>query len=499
MKISNRRDALRSLAALPAALAVACSRSPFSSNGSRAPGIRLVKSSELSELERKFGIGPDMSAPETSSQFVKVRPDVHLVEEGPRAVRAITQSGLGWILDPGMTGAIQVGSMLLVTNRCAGRVLATRPVGGQIEVILGPAELGDYIESCNISLQQPIDLDSALRHEAPDYPGAVTRMGGDGARQASWWNDEPRILPAVYHPHLAGGQFHDAQFIGDHVAPDPRFDTHPFANSQGIGVRISPRNPDLAMEGEARIALESPQLDFALKMDGRKVMTATVSLQGGAGLILGFDASNTVGVNNNVRLRYFLPVELSVPISGFKLPFAATMSQILGIQTAFASKGSVAARGEYAFRGGIEMGFSLGGGFNVGAPTSFSIRDSLVKSVSGVAMAPVGLILSHRARAIVGIGAFGFVTGPYATLTSTAAVTHAGAGNMAAPCRQATLSISMAGGVGYSIPESVANVINTVLSIFHVKGIKSEGGFQSEPRRIINTTEYYPPLNMCKA
>jgi hypothetical protein len=66
-------------------------------------------------------------------------------------------------------------------------------------------------------------------------------------------------------------------------------------------------------------------------------------------------------------------------------------------------------------------------------------------------------------------------------------------------CREATFRMTIHGGVGYSIPRSVANAINLVLGLFHVKGIPAEGGFQSDDESIVSATEHYPDLKACRS
>jgi hypothetical protein len=286
------------------------------------------------------------------------------------------------------------------------------------------------------------------------------------------------------------------------VPQDARFKVEPFLDLTSLGVQITSYNDVIKMLGDVRLRFSAPTLSFDLKIDDSKLITTSVRLSGSAALMVTFRAHSNRGVHGNVRTRYFIPVDCMFPISALRklpFPFATTMRHMFMLQTAFSSKGNVDAVGQYGMEGSLEMSFG-GGGIQFGAPTGFSVQRSLAKSTSGVTMGPAGLILTHQVRAIVGIGAFGFVTGPYVGVTSTAAVTKgSSADTMREQCREATLRMSIHAGVGYQIPQSVAGAINSVLSLFHIKGIAAEGGFQTPSQDLISKTDHYPDVKSCRA
>ncbi len=498
----NRRDALKGGAAFSSILLAACSgrdgTATSDDEGTLGPD-------DLTPLERKFGLGPG-KLERDGDNYMKVRSDLHLVEAGPAAIRSVSSDGLAWMLDPRITGPIEVGRVMFVTNRCAGRVLATRPAGDQVEVVFGPAELTDYIEEAKISTEHPIDFSSPVVYEAPDYPGAVTRVGG--APPPAAMNDAgPRASHAIYRDDHDTGQFlpvQDAQTAQDDpsVAADPQFKVTPFYDLTTLGVQIRSTNNTIEMVGDARLRFSGAKITFDLLIESKKLITALVRVHGTAALLINFSTHSNHGVNGNIRTRHYVPYDCQFPIAALrklKLPFATTIRNVFMLQTAFSSKGDVNASGQYAMEGGLEISFG-GGGLEVGAPTNFAVQRSLAKSVAGVTMGPAGLILTHQIRAIAGIGAFGFVTGPYVGVTSTAAVTKASSGGMTSEqCRETTFRMSIHGGIGYQIPESVVNVINKVLGIFHIKGIPSSGGISTPDKGLISTTEHYPSLEACRA
>jgi hypothetical protein len=80
---------------------------------------------------------------------------------------------------------------------------------------------------------------------------------------------------------------------------------------------------------------------------------------------------------------------------------------------------------------------------------------------------------------MVGIGAFGFVTGPYMRYTASVGISRGSdvAGALVAPtCRGALLNVDLQIGVGYSIPNAVKNVVNFILTAFNLPEIQGTGG-----------------------
>ncbi len=266
------------------------------------------------------------------------------------------------------------------------------------------------------------------------------------------------------------------------------FRCFPVVGSDGIGVHMSTDAGGVRMSGDVRLRLASPSLDFRLKIEKGKIQSALVRLDGAAGLLLKFEAGSEKGFKANVNERIVLPVDFSLPITGMAVPFAVTVRQQFIIKTAFSGTSGLSATGDYSFSGSFEAGYQ-NGSFKVSGPTGFSAKESLLKSASGVALAPIGLVLSHQTRVIVGIGAFGFVTGPFFGFNSSVGVSQSGATSaMLLNCKQATLTVSLVAGVGYSIPQPVTNAINFILRKLNLSEIKGYGGLDTPAVTLINST-----------
>jgi hypothetical protein len=148
------------------------------------------------------------------------------------------------------------------------------------------------------------------------------------------------------------------------------------------------------------------------------------------------------------------------------------------VQTMFTAKTStLLAKGEYGFNGVWSAGYS-NGSWTVSGPAAFAPKWTLADSMGGASLGVNGLVFGYGARVIVGIGAYGFVTGPFAGVTTIVGLTRGSdlSIGMAPVCRSSILDMSMKVGVGWSIPHPVAGVINFIFRQLHIKEIDESGG-----------------------
>jgi len=486
-------------------------------SGTSGPGSssrrepRIAAAADLTEAERAWGVAP------VPSPSVTYQPDVVMVGGGPAAVRGMSPDGLTWTLDGGAerAGEIVPGKIVFVTGRVVGRVLGVTRQSGTVAVVLGPVELTDVIKEAAISVRQPVDFSKALVYTQNDPVGAstpvdpiaqATEPGPAGARPvlASYpardgpWPPDGAIVssPVVVYGEPQGGYVRTQS--GQPVTVR-KFTVYPVMGSDGIGLHMSSDADGIRLTGDVRLRLAQPTLNFDLDIKGGKIRKALVRLDGAAGLLLKFEAGSEKGFSANVNERIVVPVDFSLPITGLSVPFAVTVRQQFIIKTAFSGTTGLKATGDYSFGGSFSAGYQ-NGKFEIGGPTGFSVKESLLKSASGVSLAPIGLVLAHQTRVIVGIGAFGFVTGPFFGFNSSVGVSQTGATSaMLLNCKQATLTVGLVAGIGYSMPQPVTNVINFFLRKLNLGEIKSYGGIDSTPLEIIKSTGTEPPTKACGA
>jgi hypothetical protein len=473
---------------------------------------RIVRLDELTEAEKRYG---QSAKPSTA---VTYQPDVVMPPAGAEAIRGVSPDGLVWTIDPSSKAAeaIQPGKVLVLTSRAAGRVLGVQKTAGGLQVVLGPVEITEVVREGRFSLKQPLDLDHALSFNVPEVfdpvvpvPPIVTSLADQSFPSfAALPSCDSRshsggtIRLAAYQPGCTPGgvAFHQ---IGLNQGMVHRFTMTPIVGAKGIGVRIASDQSGVHFLGEAVLYLQTPSLYFDLDIKEGKIVLCEVQLEGVGGLLMTFEAASPTPRSANISETRFAPVDFSIPVAGMGVPFAVNVRQKFRLQSAFTSTGTIKARAYYTLKGGLRAGYR-DGKWSMGGPTGVKpveSLDHLLFSTQGMALGVTGMVMTHHASVMVGIGAFGFLTGPYGYLNSSVTVTRGSdAGILRGPtaCKQATLSMGVGAGVGYMIPEPVTGAINSMLRALNVREeIKSSGGLETKPVIIVDIGRYHPSLQAC--
>jgi hypothetical protein len=452
----------------------------------RSREVHQIKRSEMTAAEVKYGIAPEPDA------SVEYQPAVVLVGGGADAIRALSSTGMTWTIDARAPHAADVveGKIMFLTNRAVGRVLAVRKDGNNLAVTVGPVLITDVIRKAHIDINMPIDLREAIAYTAPELPGqaipsapmADARPAGAVLTTVGYTTQAP---PAAVPP------------VPD-VSNLVNFKLAPQVDESGIGLRATSDGGGLKVDVQTLLHLNNPQLVAKLDIDDDGgLQEATLGLSGAAGLTIKFQVGTDVGLKANVHGRLQPDTDYSLPIGAVGgVPLALTIRQQMIIKTALGVRNStLTAVGDYTFGGEFKIGYA-GKKWGLFGPTGFSARQSMLQSAGGISIAASGLDLSHQVKAVFGVGAFGFATGPYFGFNSTVGI-FKGSDLGMVPCKEATLIVGMSGGIGYLIPRPVTDAINFVLGALHIKyRVDSEGGLSSEPITIINSTG---TLKGCKA
>jgi hypothetical protein len=114
------------------------------------------------------------AAPRDPAGFT-YQPDVVVVDGGPEAVRSVSADGLVWTVDGKASGldGLDVGEVMFLTSRAAGRVAAKEPAGDDVAITLAPVQLNEIIRDGHIKVDTTIDSEAVLLQEIPGLPGAL--------------------------------------------------------------------------------------------------------------------------------------------------------------------------------------------------------------------------------------------------------------------------------------------------------------------------------------
>jgi hypothetical protein len=503
----------------------------------------------LSQTELQFGRAPQRTPD------VTYKDDVLIMEHGDTALRSMSRDSLTWHFDANAPGVdqIQVDKIIFATERCVGRVLGVQRNGNDVAVQLGPVQITDVIKKGHFAYNQPVDLDSLIATPAPSMPWIANldeeTPGMDINRDhlmsvtyavvssdGTWRpfrdqrvNGKGRLVDTVVHTHnhfgrpmavpsagwsyvrtSASQQLPSAGILPPNIPnPAANFPAPPASVGNlpdvdingmnlspcirgcgGIGLKLGYDKNGIKVVAWVVFHLNNPSLRFNLDFsDG--VKTAAIELSGAAGFSYHFETASTQQFNGNISQLGTLPIDLNIPIGGFGVPIALHLIQSLTLKTGFSARTSLLSEnGDYTAKGSIQIGYidgSWGGG-----PPLMSINKNIANGVSGISVGINSLVFGIRQELLVGIGMFGFATGPYAAV-STSFTALKQASQAMVDCRQATFTMDLSAGVGYSLPKPLVSIFNFFLRALKAKEIQSTGSIaEMKPQRFVDMNNQIP-------
>jgi hypothetical protein len=240
--------------------------------------------------------------------------------------------------------------------------------------------------------------------------------------------------------------------------------------------------------------------DGRLEILPGKRITAELELKGAAGYWIKVVSSSSAGVDWNIFRDIAIPIDIWIPLhifaGGPPIPLNLTFRQHFIIKTQFSAKNSAMTAGtQYKLKGSIKMGFHEGS-FKIEAPI-FAENQALVASIRGLSLGANALpAIALQGKVIVGIGAFGFVTGPFIGYNFSAGITRGSdqgfAVGMYQTCRAADLAVSANAGIGYAMPRAVTKAINFFLRALNLGEIEGEGGVTPFKQELLRTHDAIP-------
>jgi len=197
------------------------------------------------------------------------------------------------------------------------------------------------------------------------------------------------------------------------------------------------------------VTMRMPHLSTHLDLTVRNGETggATMTLRG----VDGIDVSISAGIANptdNAALRFEVPIDAYIPLEAVTgLPLVAFVEFKGSVDTALSGKNStLSAKGSYDLSGpiGVENGTAV-------SPT-LSVAQSLIQSINGITIGASALTLAVRLKLMLGVGAPGFATGPFMSVTVAVGIGRGSVlGSPIADCRTGSLNLWVGGGTGIEV------------------------------------------------
>lgn len=454
----------------------------------------------------KYGLAP---VPDKGTSFQK---DVVLVQGGASAVRSVTSDGLTWTLSPSAQGLgdLALGRVMFLTDRAVGRVVAIANVSAGVQVTLAPVDVAEVIADGDFSkkgvaVSKPVALsaqgafwaDPGLQQQAgaspsqgygADLPALALR---DPASGAPLELPRPPAPPAVVSDVLTG--------------KTGAFGLKADCCDSGPSAAIDYDNKGLTLKGRLGLAMTKPTADFQLRISGGTVKQAGLTVRGAAKIVADLKA---VAAPNAAIHGYSPPLGLdfsfSVPIGiFFGVPLSMMVTQHFGLEINIPGTAQLLAHGELNL--GSTIGFSYAdGSFHNTTSASFDPSVSL-KATNSIAVGISYAAFDYNVRFTVGFGLAGFIAGVYLALGLHVMATVGAPfgsdyqpGDFIEHCRSVQADLFVDYGVGYTIPDRVAEVVNFFLKAFKAKPIAKTGGLSHGWEPVKSAYAYAPEVPLCK-
>lgn len=448
------------------------------------------------EAERRFGAAP------TPHPDVTYQPDVVIVGGGADSIRSVAADRFTWRIDPAAANADQLepGKVMFLTGRAVGRVIDVRPEGDDLAVAIGPVDITEVIRDGVFTSAEPVPLSAAVAYPDAAASWAQTddddRGGGGGVGGSGGGDGVAAGGDGVAGGGAGGGA--GALMVPAAAKAAAGLSAKPICCAGGVGANFTYQSDAVRLVGKVILKMDAPKASFHLEISRARVVRAEFQIQGAAALRVEINGATSNG--QNIHRRIPIPVDFSVPIgSVLGVPFSATVTQVIGVKTAFSAKnGNIKATGEWSLNRSIGFGYASGG-FGVHAPNSIGVNQSLINSITGISVGVNGVILDYHTKFHIGIGALGFTAGLYFGLTVTLGLTIGSAtGAPIEVCRSAQLGLRASYGVGYTIPAALATVVNGFLRLFRAKPIPKQGGIGGT-KLLYNKYAVHPDRAICQA
>jgi hypothetical protein len=479
---------------------------------------------------------------------VTYQPNVLVMERGDTAIRSMDSNGMVWHFDANAPQVDQItqGKVIFATERCVGRVGAVKRDGDDVAVVLEPVQITDVIQQGHFAYNQPLDLTNVVAAPAPDLPvefrqdtiaspsaAPGTSPSASGAGSASPATTGAiirhfRLAAITYAAVSPSGKWtpfrvatYDARgrvtqrFLQRTVervaqaglgsgpmpsgipAPPPGIGEPPpqqveingmdaspcMSSCGGLGIRLKYSRNGVNVIADSVFWLRRPNVQFNVDISLSGIRTAAIWINGAAGFTTSFTATANQAFAGNIHVIQPIPLDVTLPLS-FAAPIGVHLIQDLALSSGFSARTSLLTAG-ITFQACCQ--FAVGyikGNWKADYP-QISVTTPEA-NVSGVSVGINSLVYGMSQELLVGLGFAGFSTGPYIALSESMSALKQSSTTWV-DCRQATLSMQLDAGVGYTLPSVLVKVVNVFLSLANAQPISDHGSLlKMPPAKVLN-------------
>ncbi|MGB9378798.1 MAG: hypothetical protein WCB04_14935 [Mycobacteriales bacterium] len=454
------------------------------SAGATTPG-RGGNSSAQQELA--YGRAP------TSGGGITYKPDVVIVGGGAGMVKSVSGDSLTWTIDsraPHLRD-LRPGKVMFLTGRAVGRVLKLAPHANTVAVTLGPVDLTDVISDGNIKVHTAINSSAMSFQTFPGVPGvSVPAKTGTSNRPAPRW-----AMPAAYTsapgealPPPTLGTSTEVS-VGDFAVELGRKITeseHEFS----LKVGYTKKGVTVGLEFAAK--LDAPTVDVDLALHGGALTRKDLRLDGLKELSVRLVSGSETGLAGNFKSRVEVPAEMTFPLPAGPVPLVASIRFKFIVETAFSARnatlkavGKLVVAGPLGFAGGTLL-----------TPT-VTPTQTPADNVTGVSVGVNGVVIALQMKLVIGLGIPAALAGPFAAVTVSYGITNGSAIGIV-QCRQSSLDVVLAGGVGFTIAPGELKIFELLEGLLSLAP-KLDSEYAAGTTSVVHRTDYQPKVAVCRA
>jgi hypothetical protein len=471
---------------------------PQGSSSTATPG---AEPTEAADMTAAYGMPP------TTDGSITYQADVVIVGGGAGSVRSVSSDGISWTIDAnaGLASELQPGSIMFLTSRAVGRVLAIVREGDELTVTLGPVDLTDIISDGRISVRSEIPLDSLVGIAIPDEPTGIeyTETPADETGQG---RATLALIRVADPPPVPDGPF---GVDGPKLPPPTTGSTSemtvgPFsvelsrssADGGRMGLKAAYTKNGVTIGVDFGAVLDNPVYDVALDIASGHISSARMRIEGLKQLTVKLDAGTETGLAGNFKARAEVPFEFSIPIAA-PIPLNLSIRQKFIVETAFSAKNTtMSATGVFGLEGPIGFDYT-GGSLTLLTPTVTEERP-LLDSLNGLSVGVNGVVVAYQIKVLAGVGVPLFSAGPFAAMTVSTGLT-VGSDLGIVKCRIASLDVVAGGGLGYTFSSGATKLLATFFERLGLGEAKLDSEYASVSQTLIHNLHSAPDVPVCKA
>lgn len=465
---------------------------------------------QLTPSQLQYGLAPKRDP------HVTYAPDVILMEDGDKAIRMAASDGITWVFDASAphVSEFEEGKIVFATGRAVGRIGRLERSGDSVIVRLAPVKITDVVTDGHFIVDGPFHPKDFIFYGAPDFP-SVRDLKAPATQPAMAWGtvDEAHLVRTAFIPVAAAaagvpsgpptpappaviGQAPPFNFTNDGIKTFPGLEIYPVAGSDtSIGVEFDFNKDGVYLKSTGKLILVGAWIRFELKISHSQITKFGIKLGGAAAMQLEFESKSAQDRFVNAYLVADPSIDMVLPTPVAGLPLSLSVHTKFVFKTGFSAKTStLSGRARYTLSGEVFIG-KEDGFAGIRPKVEAKPEIDLADTIDGISVGINSMNLTFSVEPMIGIGAFGFTTGVYASVLFGGDVVKQSSVAMVS-CRKGWMRAEAFAGVGYQLSGPFWDFVNTLLRSFTKFQLDKDVHFAEEPKphlSLMNEATSIPP------